>query len=41
MLNKIEMKDFSFKYFVSLKRTSIFALAIGKSTIPEAKKQEL
>ena len=36
MLNTTNPKLFSFKYFVSLKRTSIFALAIGKSTIPES-----
>ena len=31
MLNTTNPKLFSFKYFVNLKRTSIFALAIGKS----------
>ncbi|EDN87205.1 hypothetical protein PARMER_01547 [Parabacteroides merdae ATCC 43184] len=36
MLNTTNPKLFSFKYFVNLKRTSIFALAIGKSTIPES-----
>ena len=36
MLNTRYFKHFSSKYFVSLKRTSIFALAIGKSTIPES-----